>query len=71
MLNGTRRNEHSHKRIVTRRQDKLQKSELDLVDIARFPVHECTNLALKRFGGSTITGGKRDSNLADENRVLN
>ena len=30
-----------------------------------------TNLALERFGGSTITGGKRDSNLADENRVLN
>ena len=30
-----------------------------------------TNLALERFGCSTITGGKRDSNLADENRVLN
>ena len=30
-----------------------------------------TSLALERFGGSTITGGQRDSNLADENRVLN
>jgi len=30
-----------------------------------------TNLTLERFGGLTITGGKRGSNLADENRVLN